>query len=71
MLWILPEALVGSRNSPSDFRRNLHTNIRRRWPESSAFGYSAAVRLFQEAESIGVPDDHGHFQDRLSPVRHS
>jgi hypothetical protein len=23
MLWILQEALVGSRNSPSDFRRNL------------------------------------------------
>jgi hypothetical protein len=64
MCWILPKVLVG-------LRRNLPTDRRRRWPESSAFGYSTAGGLSQQTESIWMPDYNGHFPGRLSLVRHS
>jgi hypothetical protein len=65
MCWVLLEASVGSRNSPSAFRSYIPTDRRRKWPESSAFGYSAVGRI------IGVPDDNSYFPGTLSPVKHS
>jgi hypothetical protein len=66
MCWILPEVLVGLRNSPSTFRRNLSIDRGKKGEAREFYFWLLHSRgISQYTESMRMPNDHGHFPGKL------